>query len=77
MRHLYQDEKWLFNNPKDMIKSIGGWDNKMNEQFYEYTMKKLNNKKIQNINYSFNKFLKSNYQTITIEDTSNIFKYKY
>ena len=76
MRHLYQDEKWLFNSPTDMIKSIGGWDNKMNVQFYEYSMKKLNDKKIQDINYSFNKFLKSNYQTITIEDTSNIFKYK-
>jgi hypothetical protein len=72
MRHIYQDRKWLFDNPTNMIKSIGGWDNMMNEQFYKYSMTKLNNQKINTLNISFNKFLNSDYQSISIEDTSKI-----
>tara|TARA_B100000795_G_scaffold270073_2_gene262512 strand:+ start:9477 stop:11099 length:1623 start_codon:yes stop_codon:yes gene_type:complete len=72
MRNIYPDRKWLFDNPKNMIKSIGGWDNMMNEQFYKYSMTKINNQKINTLYASFNKFLDSNYQTINIEDTSKI-----
>jgi len=44
----------------------------MNEQFYKYSMTKINNQKINTLYASFNKFLDSNYQTINIEDTSKI-----
>ncbi len=69
MRYLYIDRNWLFNDQDKMVKSIGGWDNMMNENFYEYSMKILNSKKISSLNVSFNNFLKSNYQSLNIEDT--------
>ena len=72
MRHLYQDRKWLFDDPIDMIKKIGGWDNMMNENFYEYAICKLNQKKISNINKTFENFLNSSYQSVTIKDSSKI-----
>ena len=63
---------WGDGGHANMIKSIGGWDNMMNEQFYKYSMTKLNNQKINTLNISFNKFLNSDYQSISIEDTSKI-----
>ncbi len=72
MRYLYIDRNWLFNDQDKMVKSIGGWDNMMNENFYEYSMKILNSKKINSLNVSFNNFLKSNYQSLNIEDTKKI-----
>jgi hypothetical protein len=55
-----------------MIKSIGGWDNMMKEEFYEYMMKSLDEQKIKKIHLFFKNFLKSNYQSINIQDTSRI-----
>ena len=72
MRHLYQDRKWLFDDPIDMIKQIDGWDNMMNENFYKYAITKLNRKKIDNLNITFGNFLNSNYQSLTIKDSSKI-----
>ncbi len=72
MRHLYQDRKWLFDDPIDMIKQIDGWDNMMNENFYKYAITKLNRKKIDNLNKTFGNFLNSNYQSLTIKDSSKI-----
>lgn len=72
MRHLYQDKKWLIDDPENMIKSIGGWDNMMKEEFYEYMMKSLDEQKIKKIHLFFKNFLKSNYQSINIQDTSRI-----
>ena len=72
MRHLFQDRKWLFSSPETMIKKIGGWDNMMNEQFYDYCIKKINKSKINEIYNSFDKFLVSDYQSLSIEDTGNL-----
>ena len=72
MRHLYQDRRWLFDNPIDMIKQIGGWDNMMSENFYRYAICKLNQKKIYDINKTFENFLSSSYQSVTITDSSKI-----
>ena len=72
MRHLYQDRKWLFDDPIDLIKKIGGWDNMMSENFYKYAICKLNQKKISNINKTFENFLSSSYQSVTIKDSSKI-----
>ncbi len=72
MRHLYQDRRWLFDDPADMIKKIGGWDNMMNENFYKYAILTLNKNKINDLNKAFKNFLNSNYQSITIKDTSKI-----
>ena len=72
MRHIYQDRNWLFDNPSDMISNIGGWDNMMNENFYKYAIMKINKKKIDNLSKSFENFLNSKYQSITIKDTSKI-----
>ena len=54
------------------MKKIGGWDNMMNENFYEYVICKLNQKKISNINKTFENFLNSSYQSVTIKDSSKI-----
>ena len=72
MRHLYQDRNWLFNDMNKMINSIGGWDNMMSEYFYEYSMKNLNIKKINSIYSSFENFIKSDYQSLTIMDTGKL-----
>jgi len=66
------DKKWLIEDPENMIKSIGGWDNMMKEEFYEYMMKSLDEQRIKKIYIFFKNFLKSNYQSINIEDTSRI-----
>ncbi len=72
MRYLYQDRNWLFDDLDKMIKYIGGWDNMMNENFYHYSMKVLTPKKINSIYKSFDRFIKSDYQSITIKDTKKI-----
>ena len=69
MRYLYQDRNWLFDDLNEMIKCIGGWDNMMNENFYDYSMKILTPKKINSIYKSFDNFIKSDYQSITVKDT--------
>ena len=72
MRHLYQDRNWLFDDMNKMINSIGGWDNLMSEYFYEYSINNLNFKKIRSIYHSFESFIKSDYQSLTIEDTNKV-----
>ena len=47
MRNLYQDKKWLIDNPDQMVRSIGGWDNMYTENFYEYIMNTLDSNKIE------------------------------
>ena len=44
----------------------------MKEEFYEYMMKSLDEQKIKKIHLFFKNFLKSNYQSINIQDTSRI-----
>ena len=46
MRNLYQDKKWLIDNPDQMVRSIGGWDNMYTENFYEYIMNTLDSNKM-------------------------------
>jgi len=72
MRHLFQDRKWLFSKPDEMIKKIGGWDNMMKEQFYDYFIKNVNKSKINQIYNSFEKFILSDYQSLSIEDSNKI-----
>lgn len=69
MRFLYQDRNWLFDKNSKMVSSIGGWDNLMSEKFYKYSMENINEKKILKLDETFENFLKSNYQSISILDT--------
>ena len=74
MRNLYQDKKWLIDNPDQMVRSIGGWDNMYTENFYEYIMNTLDSNKIETMDKKFEKFLNSKYQSLSIEDSSRINK---
>ena len=74
MRNLYQDKKWLIDNPDQMVQSIGGWDNMYTENFYEYIMNTLDSNKIETMDKKFEKFLNSKYQSLSIEDSSRINK---
>ena len=69
---MYQDRNWLFKNIDKLINDIGGWDNMMNEKFYDFAIKNIDLKKIDEINLSFKNFISSKYQSITISDTCKI-----
>ena len=44
----------------------------MNEKFYDFAIKNIDLKKIDEINLSFKNFISSKYQSITISDTCKI-----
>ncbi len=71
MRHIYSTKSWLIDDLNKFMKFVGGWSNMNSYKFYEFWLSNISQKKENNINRVFEKFILSNDDVLNLSHTSN------
>lgn len=69
MKHFFYDENWLFNDYRSFMKNIGGYHNTHTDNFYEYWLKNVDIKFIEQKFNFFKNFIDSNENRLSIFDS--------